>query len=146
MKDTNIAVEKQHSVSLFWLLVQATVATKPHLGMIAEESALTPPQMFTLCKLEPDQPVPMHAVSTGLHCDASNLTGIVDRLVASGYVRRQELPQDRRVKALVLTDKGVHMRHNLLQAAAAVHLPGELALSKAELATLKKLLAKLLAS
>jgi DNA-binding MarR family transcriptional regulator len=34
------------------------------------------------------------------------MTGIVDRLVANGQVRRQEDPDDRRVRRLTLTDAG----------------------------------------
>jgi DNA-binding MarR family transcriptional regulator len=41
-----------------------------------------------------------------LSCDASNVTGIVDRLESRGLVERQVVPDDRRVKRLVLTDEG----------------------------------------
>jgi len=38
-----------------------------------------------------------------LHCDASNVTGLVDRLESHGLLARQASEQDRRVKMLVLT-------------------------------------------
>ena len=42
-----------------------------------------------------------------LHCDNSNVTGIVDRLEARGLVARQPHEHDRRVKHVVLTPLGV---------------------------------------
>jgi DNA-binding MarR family transcriptional regulator len=51
-------------------------------------------------------PVPMVQLSTLLSCDASYVTGIVDRLEQQGLVDRQESPSDRRVKLIALTKKG----------------------------------------
>jgi DNA-binding MarR family transcriptional regulator len=51
-------------------------------------------------------PVPMRELAGGLHCDASNVTGIVDRLEQRGLVSRQITPHDRRVKSLVVTRDG----------------------------------------
>jgi len=48
----------------------------------------------------------MGALARTLHCDASNATGIVDRLVAGQLITRQEGAHDRRTKTLTLTDKG----------------------------------------
>jgi DNA-binding MarR family transcriptional regulator len=50
--------------------------------------------------------ITMGKVAATLHCDASNVTGIVDRLVASGLLTRQEGATDRRTKTLQLTPKG----------------------------------------
>ncbi|MFI6638774.1 MarR family winged helix-turn-helix transcriptional regulator [Streptomyces sp. NPDC050504] len=51
-------------------------------------------------------PAAMRALATTLTCDASNMTGIVDRLEKRGLVRREASPSDRRVKNVVLTDEG----------------------------------------
>jgi DNA-binding MarR family transcriptional regulator len=48
----------------------------------------------------------MGRVAGSLHCDASNVTGIIDRLVAQGLVSRHESEHDRRAKTLLLTAKG----------------------------------------
>ena len=48
----------------------------------------------------------MSALADALHCDNSNVTGIVDRLEAAGLAERRPSERDRRVKAVVLTDKG----------------------------------------
>jgi DNA-binding MarR family transcriptional regulator len=52
------------------------------------------------------QPLSMGELAERLFCDASNVTGIVDRLESRGLVERQPDPDDRRVRRLVLTDEG----------------------------------------
>ena len=54
-------------------------------------------------------PVPMRDVACRLGCDASNVTGIIDRLEQRGLVERQVAPADRRVKSLVVTVRGSEM-------------------------------------
>jgi len=76
---------------------------------------LSLPQAHALQVLEPGRPLPMRDLALRLHCDASNITGIVDRLEARGLVERQPAPGDRRVKALVVTDKGVALRTELVE-------------------------------
>jgi len=51
-------------------------------------------------------PVPMRALAGRLGCDASNVTGIVDRLEALGLARREAAASDRRVKIVAITDRG----------------------------------------
>ncbi|WP_055586791.1 MarR family winged helix-turn-helix transcriptional regulator [Streptacidiphilus griseoplanus] len=52
------------------------------------------------------EPVPMRELAGRLGCDASNVTGIVDRLEARGLAARQAAEADRRVKIVVATDAG----------------------------------------
>lgn len=52
------------------------------------------------------RPLPMRELAVLLGCDASNVTGIVDRLEAQGLARREPDPRDRRVKRVVATDEG----------------------------------------
>ncbi len=48
----------------------------------------------------------MRVLASILTCDASNMTGIVDRLEKRGLVQREPSPTDRRVKNVVLTAEG----------------------------------------
>jgi DNA-binding MarR family transcriptional regulator len=57
----------------------------------------------------------MGKVAQALHCDASNATGIIDRLTALSLVMRQDNPADRRVKSLVLTDQGQDTLEKILK-------------------------------
>ncbi|MFE6921360.1 MarR family winged helix-turn-helix transcriptional regulator [Nocardia sp. NPDC057663] len=51
-------------------------------------------------------PVAMRALAKILSCDASNITGIINRLEKRGLVRREASPSDRRVTHLVITPEG----------------------------------------
>jgi DNA-binding MarR family transcriptional regulator len=72
------------------------------------------PQAHALRLLEPEKPMPMSALAERLFCDASNVTGIVDRLEARGLVERGSAEGDRRVKALAITPAGVELREEVL--------------------------------
>ena len=68
------------------------------------EFDLSAPQAKALHHLA--EPRTMGELAEILCCDASNVTGIVDRLEARGAVERQVVPGDRRVKRIVLTGAG----------------------------------------
>ena len=86
------------------------------------ELGLTFPQAHALRLLDPDRPLPMSAIAERLVCDASNVTGIADRLEARGYVERRSAEGDRRIKVLALTPAGVKVRERVL---ALMHEPPE---------------------
>ena len=64
-------------------------------------------------------PVPMGSLADHLRCDASNVTGIADRLEGRGLVTRSPAPGDRRVKVLTLTPAGERLRAELVEALVA---------------------------
>src|ERR1041384_1359065 len=92
---------------LFWRIF---LEDKRRRWEILSELGISPQQAMALGSLEPGQPLPMSALAAELHCDNSNITGIVDRLEAAGLAERRPSERDRRVKAVVLTDKGEWMR------------------------------------
>jgi DNA-binding MarR family transcriptional regulator len=47
-------------------------------------------------------------------CDASNITGLVDRLEARGLIERTSSAQDRRLKMIAVTPAGAELRQRLL--------------------------------
>ena len=57
----------------------------------------------------------MSRLARTLSCDASNVTGLVDRLEREGLIERQSSPEDRRVKVLALTPAGSRVRGELLR-------------------------------
>ena len=77
---------------------------------ILSELGISPQQSMALSTLKPGEPMPMSALADALHCDNSNITGIVDRLEAAGLAERRPSERDRRVKAVALTEKGEWMR------------------------------------
>jgi MarR family transcriptional regulator, organic hydroperoxide resistance regulator len=72
------------------------------------------PQAHALKVLRPGNPIPMRELADGLHCDPSNITGIVDRLGDRGLVERGSAAGDRRIKTLMLTEEGTALRMRLL--------------------------------
>jgi DNA-binding MarR family transcriptional regulator len=103
---------------------------------------LTEPQALLIRRLR--EPMSMGNAAEALHCDASNLTGIVDRLEKRGLVGRRTLPADRRVKELVLTDAGRNVLRELEELATAA--PGLSDLSSDEQGALLRLLRRALES
>src|SRR6266436_281619 len=73
-----------------------------------------PAQCHVLHLIEPGRPIPMGQLAETLSCDASNVTGLVDRLESRGLVRRRPSAADRRVKVLDLTPTGSRLRMLLL--------------------------------
>ena len=87
--------------------------TRPRMLAVAGEFGLTPPQMFALRALDPDRPVPMRELAAQLHCDSSNVTGLADGLEARGLVERRLAEHDRRVRMLVVTERGAQVRERI---------------------------------
>jgi DNA-binding MarR family transcriptional regulator len=99
-----------------WLLLfELLVAARPHVPAAAAACALTEPQCHLLRLLEPGRATSMRCLAEALGCDASNITGIVDRLEARGLVERRACTRDRRVKELALTPAGAALRARVLQ-------------------------------
>ena len=92
---------------LFWRIF---LEDKRRRWAILSEMGLSPQQSMAISTLKPGEPMPMSALAEALHCDNSNVTGIVDRLEAAGLAERRPSERDRRVKAVVLTDKGERTR------------------------------------
>src|SRR6186713_3440860 len=88
------------------LLMQLFFAQRSSLPPLAAELELSPAQCHVLHLIEPGQPIPMGRLAETLACDASNVTGLVDRLESRGLVRRQPSNADRRSKVLDLTPAG----------------------------------------
>ena len=121
------------------LLTRLFFAQRGQLPSLAGELDLSPVQCHVLHLMQPDQPIPMGRLAETLACDASNVTGLVDRLESRGLVRRQPSPQDRRVKVLRLTPTGARVRTQMLRQMTGESLP--LArLSPAQQRTLLKIL------
>jgi DNA-binding MarR family transcriptional regulator len=104
-----------HACDAWQLLIKLSFSQRTQVSPLAAELELSPVQCHVLRLLEPDKPLPMRALAEGLCCDASNVTGLVDRLESRGLVRRRASEQDRRVKVLELTPKGVRVRAVFLE-------------------------------
>ena len=121
------------------------VVQRMKVGAELAELGLSFSQAHALRLLDPDEPMPMSALAERLFCDASNVTGIADRLEARGLVRRQSAEGDRRVKALTITPAGVKLREQVME---LMNQPPDAiaALSEADQRALRDILARAVAN
>ena len=112
-----------HACRAWQLLMKFFFAQRGHLPSSGDEFDLSPIQCHVLHLIEPGRPLPMSRLADTLSCDASNVTGLVDRLESRGLVRRRPSPRDRRVKVLHLTPTGARLRAQLLRQMTGRSLP-----------------------
>ena len=127
---------------LFWRIF---LEDKRRRWEILSDLGISPQQAMALGTLEPGNPLPMSTLAEALHCDNSNITGIVDRLEAAGLAERRPSERDRRVKAVVLTEKGEWMRIEIDRRAGEPP-PKLAALSDEDAIALRDILARALAT
>jgi DNA-binding MarR family transcriptional regulator len=87
----------------------------PRVMAVCAEYDLAKQQAIALVHLDPARPMPMSELAATMFCDASNITGIADRLESRGLVERVPAAYDRRVKTLALTPEGERVREQLAQ-------------------------------
>ena len=116
MRPTSATRRRPSPASEAWALMNELFhASRRRFLAVASEFELSPPQVRALRVLDPDRPVPMSELAEALHCDNSNVTGIVDRLEDRGLVERRSASHDRRVKMLAVTERGAEVRERLAE-------------------------------
>ena len=113
---------------------------RPRFPAIAQELDLHPGQAMMLRMLS--EPRTMSELAVAMHCDNSNVTGIVDRLEERGLVERQSAEGDRRVKRIAITRAGTRLRDELHRRLAVPPEPLT-RLSAADLRTMRRILAQI---
>ncbi len=121
------------------LLMQVTDTTRRAFEAVCGRFGLTVAQARALLAIE--DAAPMRSLAGTLRCDASNITGIADRLERHGLAVRTAREGDRRVKLLALTDEGRRVRA-ALQDGVLASSPVMVALDTGEREQLRALLAK----
>jgi DNA-binding MarR family transcriptional regulator len=95
-----------------WRAIYTLILGQGH-DRLTETSAavgISPGMLKTLFHLEPGVGVPMRDLAGHWKCDASYVTNLTDMLEDRGLVERRPHPTDRRVKMIVLTDRGIAVR------------------------------------
>jgi DNA-binding MarR family transcriptional regulator len=90
--------------------------TVKHRQRALSSQDLTPNDARALFVLDQTHGRSMSELADEWICDASNATWIVDRLEERGLAERRSVPDDRRVKLVVLTPRGAQAREDLLRA------------------------------
>lgn len=106
----------EESRALSAQLHQVVDRARADFAAVVSELGLTPLQARAILWLA--EPSAMRALADHLVCDASNVTGLTDRLEDLGVVERTP-GRDRRVKLLQLTPHGATLRAELARRVAA---------------------------
>jgi DNA-binding MarR family transcriptional regulator len=112
-KATHRAASEGGPAGEVWDVLRGLVYPPPFLA-IARELGLSPATFGALHALE--QPRTMGELAGLLHCDNSNVTGIVDSLEERGLAKRTASSSDRRVKLVAITPQGRRVRARLVKA------------------------------
>jgi MarR family transcriptional regulator, organic hydroperoxide resistance regulator len=63
-------------------------------------------EIFTMLLIDKRKEITMTELAEFIHSPMSTATGIIDRLVKNGYIKRDRSEQDRRIVVLMLAEKG----------------------------------------
>jgi DNA-binding MarR family transcriptional regulator len=127
-----------------WILMfDYLIRSGPHRTRSLAKRGLTPNDSRALFSLVAHEGRTMRALADEWQCDPSNATWIIDRLEKAGLAERRSVPEDRRVKLVVLTAKGDKTRAALLK---EFHDPPTdlAALDREDLESLRRVLTKLM--
>ena len=103
------------SAQNYIVLLEFLLKAKQQVLAVGAEFGLTSMQTLTLVLTNPDEPRPMSNLCGMFHCDASNVTGIIDGLEQKKLVSRQNHPGDRRIKVVQLEPAGSKVRKQIMQ-------------------------------
>jgi DNA-binding MarR family transcriptional regulator len=123
-------------------LFNAIQLVKELFPRVASEFDLPLAQMRLLFELAPIAPVPMTRIAELMACDASNVTGLVDRMESRGLLERRVDDNDRRIKLIAVTREGLALRERIC-ARLSEPPPSIESLSRTEQRALAKALAPL---
>jgi DNA-binding MarR family transcriptional regulator len=87
-------------------IVEAVLARREYMQVQATRCGLTLPQAHVLRVLGSGPPQTSTGLARVMACDASNITGLVDRLEARFLIERRSMRGDRRVKIINITARG----------------------------------------
>jgi MarR family transcriptional regulator, 2-MHQ and catechol-resistance regulon repressor len=123
-------------------IIRTASALRKELDRVFSDAGLSGPQFGILSQLETLGSMPLGELGKRLWVSCGNVTGLVDKLVAAGYVRRVRLRKDRRVVRAELTDKGTELIRELIPRHRECVLRFTAGLADSELQNLKTLLEK----
>ena len=101
---------------------------------------VTPVQAMLLFFLQKNNGLSLTQISQGLMLENPTVTGLIDRLEKSGYVKRSDHPNDRRVYLVYLTEKGSRVAEKALPIVKKLNEEIKEGYSKKEIDAFKKVL------
>jgi DNA-binding MarR family transcriptional regulator len=136
-------VNVKHSGGVWRTLIDVIHAQKYWMNQISDDLGITPQMAQAVHQIPAAGSMTMKELAVEMWCDASNATGIIDRLEARGFVERRPSERDRRLKCVVLTAAGRRLRRKL-EDRFNESPPAIAALSEADKQTLREILGRAL--
>jgi len=127
---------------LIYLVFKAQQVLRTYLKKALEAQGIkvTPAQAGVLFLLKQKDGQSMSDLSRILAIDNSTLTGLIDRMRRSGFVRRQANPADRRVQKIFITNSGIREIDKAKPVIQRVNQEIKTGFSEADVEALKKVL------
>lgn len=97
-------------------VLELILRVKIAIQELADARGITRIQASVMHSIATKGEMTMGQLAEVVHCDASNITGLVDRLVGQNLVSRTESKRDRRVKTLRLTTEGWRLTQEITDA------------------------------
>ena len=121
------------------------VAMQRHTAIFTSQmiEGLTQTQFASLAKLYEVGPCSQNHLGRLIYLDAATIKGVVDRLSARGLVNAASDPNDRRRRAVTLTEQGRKVTETAMKVAAKITADTLAPLSEEERATVSRLLTRL---
>jgi DNA-binding MarR family transcriptional regulator len=101
---------------------------------------VTPIQVMLLFFLQKNDGLNLTQISQGLMLENPTVTGLIDRLEKSGYVKRSDHPNDRRVYLVYLTEEGNRVANKALPIVRRLNEQIKEGYTKEEIESFKKVL------
>ena len=105
---------EQHGAALGQVLELAILMNEDMTEGLAKDG-LTVPRAHLLWELQEHGPSTQRALAQALDVTPRNITGLVDGLVATGFVTREPHPTDRRATLVSFTEHGSRIARQLLE-------------------------------
>jgi DNA-binding MarR family transcriptional regulator len=127
-----IELSRQVSDILSQLAGEIVRASAADMLRLLQREEMSMPRAVALMFLERQQTASISDISNYLNLSLGNTSHLVDQLVCGGYVTRTEHPDDRRLKLIMLTAKGLGFVQEIKQvritdmAQRLEHLPAPL--------------------
>jgi len=135
-------VQETLAKKVYWLLRNTSSNLKEEFRRKIEDFGITWPQYNALYHIG-ESGRPVHELAQELQCNASNMTGIIDRMSDNGWVYREHSEEDRRIWLVKLTEDGARLKAEIMPQYKRIIKRRMSVLSQEELIFLQTLLTKL---
>jgi len=135
-------VSEPYAREVYWLLRSTSSSLKDEFRKRIEEFGISWPQYHAMYLIG-DKGIPANELAHELQCNASNMTGIVDRMSDNGWVYRERSAEDRRIWLVKLTEEGARLKAEIMPQYKQLIDRRMAVLNQEELTQLRQLLTKL---